>query len=251
MGHGNPMNAIQDNAYTQGWTAMAKDIPTPKAILVISAHWETRGGTRIYAGNTPKLIYDMYGFPRELYQVKYEVEGAPKIASEVIQKVNYTDIAPSHDWGLDHGAWSVLVKMFPEANIPCFQMSLNYTRELSYHYELAKELSFLRRQGVLILASGNIVHNLRYFRSMDEPATDWAYEFDNKVESLILDRNHRELIQYHQLGRAAEISVNSAEHYIPMLYALSLQESDDEVTFANVQLDQTLMGVGMRCFRIG
>lgn len=251
MGHGSPMNAVEDNPFTSGWRTMVQDIPKPKSILIISAHWETSGKTKIFAGEKPKMIYDMHGFPQNLYEVDYPCEGSPILASEIVKQVGLTNIVPTHDWGLDHGAWSVLVKMYPDASIPCFQLSLNNTRDLQWHYDLAKELLFLRRQGVLIVGSGNIVHNLRYMRQFYQPAPDWALEFDAKVVERIKDRNHQDLINYQKYGKSATISVNSAEHYIPMLYALALQEKDEEVTFSNHDIDNTLLGKSMRCFRVG
>ncbi len=251
LGHGNPMNAIEDNAYTRGWADMVKDLKKPKAILVISAHWETRGGTQVLAAPKPKMIYDMYGFPQKLYEVKYEAPGSPELAEELVNKVTYDQIKASHDWGLDHGAWSVLVKMFPQADIPCFQLSLNYTRDLRWHYEMAKELAFLRKKGVLIVGSGNIVHNLNYFRQFNQQAPDLALEFDDYVTQNLEKGNVGALLNYKQLGRAAEISVNSAEHYIPMLYTMALRAEGEALTYANHNIDQSLMGVSMRSLRIG
>lgn len=249
LGHGSPMNAVDNNIYTEGWKQIAKDIPTPKAILIVSAHWETAGGTKVFSGTKPKMIYDMYGFPQNLYEVDYNCKGNPDLAIEIGATVK--DIAPTHEWGLDHGAWSVLVKMFPDASIPCFQLSLNKTRDLQWHYDLAKQLKFLRSKGVLILGSGNIVHNLRYMRWFNQKAPDWALEFDSKVVDFIKDGNHQELINYQKHGQAATISVNSAEHYIPMLYALALQEKDEKITYTNHHVDETLLGISMRCFRVG
>ena len=249
IGHGNPMNAVEDNVFTRGWSEMVNDIPIPKAILIISAHWETSGGTKVFSGEKPKMIYDMYGFPKNLYEVQYPCKGSPELAQEISAGVS--DIALTHEWGLDHGAWSVLVKMFPDIAIPCFQLSLNRTRDLQWHYDLAKQLTFLRKKGVLIISSGNIVHNLRQFQSFDQSAPDWALEFDNKVTELINDKNYQQLINYKKLGRAAEISVNSAEHYIPLLYTLALQNEDETISFANHHVDETIMGIAMRCVRIG
>ncbi len=251
MGHGSPMNAIEDNQYTRTWEKLAQDIPTPKAILIVSAHWETQRKTQIYAGTKPKMIYDMYGFPKNLYEVQYPASGNPALANDISKEVTNFDIAPTHEWGLDHGAWSVLVKMFPKADIPCFQLSLNTTRDLQYHYDLAKELKFLRSQGVLILGSGNIVHNLRYIRSFWDAAPEWALSFDQQVADFINNRDHEQLIKYQKLGKAAEISVNSAEHYIPLLYILALQEKDDPITYSNESLNGTLLDVSMRCVRVG
>jgi len=249
MGHGNPMNAIEENAYTKGWREMVKDIPTPSSILIISAHWETSGGPKVYAGTKPKMIYDMYGFPKELYEVKYAVMGKPDLANEI--SIQIPEISPTEEWGLDHGAWSVLVKMYPEATIPCFQLSLNKTRDMQWHYDLGKQLEFLRKRGVLILCSGNLNHNLREIRSVNQPAPDWALEFDNKFTEIIRNRNHKQLINYSELGNYARMSVNSAEHFIPVLYALALQEKDDEISYANHNIDNTIFGAMMRCIKVG
>lgn len=250
MGHGSPMNAIEDNAYTQGWKNMVKDIPKPKAILVISAHWETTG-SKVLAVDTPKLIYDMYGFPQKLYEVKYPCEGSPDFADEIQKSITHTNVELDHEWGLDHGAWSILVHMYPDASIPCFQFSLNKTRDLQWHYDLAKELAFLRKKGVLIVGSGNIVHNLRYMQYMYNKPFDWALEFDAKVEELIADENHAALINYKSLGEAAEISVNSAEHYIPLLYILALKTKNEKVVYTNHADKETLIGSFMRSLKIG
>lgn len=250
LGHGNPMNAVEDNVFTRKWAEVTKNIPTPKAILIISAHWETRGGTRVFSGEKPKMIYDMYGFPKHLYEVNYPAPGSPELAAEMVSKINFANVEATEKWGLDHGAWSLLVKMYPQANIPCFQMSLNYTRDLQWHYDLAAELSYLREKGVLILCSGNIVHNLRV-GNFDKPAPDWALSFDDYVARKIVGGDHKSLINYQSFGDAALMSVNSAEHYIPMLYALALQESREEITFFNDNVSPALMDVGMRCFRIG
>lgn len=250
MGHGSPMNAIENNRFTEGWKSLMKDIPTPKAVLVISAHWESQG-TKVLAVDKPKLIYDMYGFPKELYEVKYPVDGAPELAREISETVTLTPIGLDHDWGLDHGAWSVLVHLYPDASIPCFQLSLNYTRDLQWHYDLAKELSYLRRKGVLIVGSGNIVHNLRYMAYMNSKPFDWALEFDAKTEELMNKGDHASLINYKSLGTAAEISVNSAEHYIPLLYTLALQQKDEVITYANHTAKDTLIDSFMRSLRIG
>ena len=249
MGHGNPMNAIEDNAYTRGWASMVSDVPSPKAILVISAHWETSGGAQIFAGEKPKMIYDMYGFPQELYRVKYPCLGEPVLANEIATKVE--TISTTVEWGLDHGAWSVLGKMYPHAQIPCFQLSLNRTRDLQWHYDLAKELSFLRSRGVLIVGSGNINHNLRYLMARESTPQDWAIKFDEVVTTAIANKNHRALINYRKLGKFAEVSVNSAEHFIPLLYTIALQEEDEAVSYANHDIEYTTMGLAMRCVKIG
>ena len=250
MGHGNPMNAVEDNSFTRGWTDAVKNLPVPKAIVCISAHWETKG-TKVTAMEQPKMIYDMYGFPQHLYEVNYNAPGNPKLAEEIKNTVTSTKINLDHDWGFDHGTWSVLVKMFPEANIPCIQLSLDRTRDLNYHYQLAQELLKFRNKGVLFVASGNIVHNLRIIMQTANKPTDWAQEFDQKIASLIIEGNHDPIINYKKLGQAAELSVNSAEHYIPLIYALGLRKKNEEASFFNHNQYQDLMSMGMRCVRIG
>ena len=251
MGHGSPMNAIEDNAFTKGWAEAVKGIPSPKAILVVSAHWETVRKTKVFSGVQPKMIYDMSGFPKALYEVRYEVEGQPQLAQEIHRKIHSTTIETTEDWGLDHGAWSVLVKMFPQANIPCFQLSLNTTRDLNYHYELGKELGYLRDQGVLIVASGNIVHNLRYAFTPDPSVRTWTQDFDLQVADAIQNKAHEKLIDYKQFGQAGLLSVNSGEHYVPLLYALGAQRNDDEVTFINHEIPVDFNAISMRCLKIG
>lgn len=249
MGHGSPMNAIEDNPFTQGWKNMVKDIPKPKAIICISAHWETRG-TKVTAMQNPRMIYDMYGFPQPLYDVQYNAPGDPELAKEIVTAITQPTIEEDHKWGFDHGTWSVLTHAFPDADIPCIQLSLDRTRDLNYHYALAQQLVQFRKKGVLIVGSGNIVHNLSVIMRNGNQPTDWATEFDTKVVELINDRNHTPLIHYNTLGSAAEISVNSAEHYIPMLYILALQQKNEHIVYENHQYHDTLMGIGMRSFKV-
>lgn len=236
VGHGNPMNAIQENSFTKGWAESVKDVPTPKAILCISAHWETKG-TFVTAMEKPKTIHDFYGFPQALFDVQYPSPGAPDFAKETKEIITKTTVELDHDWGLDHGTWSVLVKMYPEANIPVYQISLDYTQPAQYHYELAKELSSLRKKGVLIIGSGNIVHNLRMADLRDESNPyDWAIEFDALAKQLILNKEHKKLIDYKNQGAAAMLSIPTPEHYLPLLYALALQDDQEEVSFFNEQM---------------
>jgi len=236
IGHGNPMNAIQENSFTQGWAATAKNISTPRAILCISAHWETKG-TFVTAMDAPRTIHDFGGFPQELFDVQYPAPGSPDMAKKVIKEVSKTNVYEDHQWGLDHGTWSVLTKMYPEANIPVFQMSIDYTKPASYHYELAQELSALRRKGVLIMGSGNIVHNLRYAKLGGNPAPyDWALEFDEQSKSLIESGDHQSLIHYEKLGESARLSIPTPEHYLPLIYILGLQNESECVSFFNEEM---------------
>lgn len=248
MGHGSPMNAIEDNIFTRGWANFVKDVPKPKAIMVISAHWETKG-TKVLSSAKPKLIYDMYGFPKKLYETKYDVKGSPELAKKIIDKVKHNPVSLDDTWGLDHGAWSLLLKMYPKADIPCFQLSLDKKRDLQWHYDLAKELSFLRKKGVLIVSSGNIVHNLKELKSITQRPSDWAIEFDSKVASLINNGDHKQLINYKKLGKAAITSVNSAEHYLPLIYSLGLKDKNDKISYTNHTDKSTELGSWMRCVK--
>jgi 4,5-DOPA dioxygenase extradiol len=231
VGHGNPMNAILDNSFTQGWSKITDKIPKPKAILCVSAHWLTQG-TKVTAMKMPKTIHDFYGFPQELFDVQYPAPGSPSMAAETQSAISSTKVSLDHEWGLDHGTWSVLVKMYPDANIPVFQLSLDRTKGAEYHYELAKELQQLRSKGVLIIGSGNIVHNLRMASFAENPTPyDWVIEFDETAKKLIEKGDHKALINYQNLGKAAQLSIPTPDHYWPLLYSLALQTDQDEVTF--------------------
>jgi len=236
VGHGNPMNAISENSFTKGWSDVATDIETPKAILCISAHWETKG-TLVTGMEQPRTIHDFGGFPQALFDVEYPAPGSPKFAEEVQKVVTKTHVELDDQWGLDHGTWSVLVKMFPEANIPVFQMSIDYTKDPQYHYELAREIKSLREKGVLIIGSGNIVHNLRMAQFGPNPTPyDWALEFDAFVKDRIDAGIHTDLIQYQKQGRAAQLSIPTPEHYLPLLYILGLQEESECAEFFNEEM---------------
>lgn len=235
LGHGSPMNAIEENEFVQGFRTIAKHIPTPASILCISAHWQTRG-TFVTAMPKPKIIYDFGGFPQELYQVRYPAQGNPQLAqktSEIVQKtlVKFDDI-----WGLDHGAWSVIKHLYPKADIPIVQMSLDYTKSSQFHFDLARELLQLRKQGVLIIGSGNIIHNLRMvaWDKLNAPfAYDWAIEANEKIKADIITEDFTSLIQYHKNGKAFELAIPTPEHYLPLLYVLSLKEKDESLVFFN------------------
>jgi len=231
IGHGSPMNAILNNSYTKAICKSVENIPKPQAILVISAHWETEG-TFITAADAPKQIYDFYGFPEELYNVKYNPTGAKKFAEMVARELMDSKVMLTEKWGIDHGAWSVLTHMYPKADIPVFQMSLNKLGDENYHYNLGKKLSKLREKGILIIGSGDIVHNLRIMNyEMDAAPFDWATEFDDYITGSIVNRMHDNIIAYEKLGKSAELSVPTKEHYLPLLYIAGLQEVSDEVNF--------------------
>lgn len=239
MGHGSPMNGIEDNEFSRRWAQMGKDISTPKAVLCISAHWLT-SGTKITAMNQPPTIHDFGGFPQELFNVQYPAPGNPELAAETAKMIKKTTVSLDHEWGLDHGTWSVVKNMYPLANIPVLQLSIDYNQPLQYHYDLAKELSALRKKGVLIIGSGNMVHNLRMvaWDKMNVPnyGFDWAIEMNTTFKKLILDKNHQALIDYQKMGQAAMLAIPTPDHYIPLIYTLALQDKDDETSFFNDQL---------------
>jgi 4,5-DOPA dioxygenase extradiol len=235
LGHGSPMNAIEENEFVQAFRELGRDIPKPESILCISAHWETRG-THVTAMPKPKTIHDFGGFPPELYEVQYPAPGSPVLAQSAKESVSLTEVGLDQNWGLDHGAWSVIKHLYPEADVPVVQMSLDYTKGPEYHYELAKQLGRLRRRGVLIVGSGNMVHNLRLIdwrRLNDEFSFDWAAEAGEKMKTLVLEGDHKSLASIRSLGRAFEMAIPTAEHFLPLLYALASQEKDDAVSFFN------------------
>lgn len=237
VGHGTPMNAIEDNEFSQKWHQLGASIPHPQAILCISAHWETRG-TYITAMQSPKTIHDFYGFPRELFAQQYPAKGLPELADDLANNSLPFSIETDYEWGLDHGSWSVLKHFYPKAEIPVLQLSIDYTKPLSYHVELAKELNFLRRKGVLIVGSGNMIHNLRMVTPKNgdfniEYGYDWAIELNEKFKSRIYDRDINSLTNYKSLDSAVNLAIPSLEHYIPLLYTLALQDKDDQITVFN------------------
>ena len=237
VGHGTPMNAIEDNEFSQKWHQLGASIPHPQATLCISAHWETRG-TYITAMQSPKTIHDFYGFPRELFAQQYPAKGLPELAGDLANNSLPFSIETDYEWGLDHGSWSVLKHFYPKAEIPLLQLSIDYTKPLSYHVELAKELNFLRRKGVLIVGSGNMIHNLRMVTPKNgdfniEYAYDWAIEVNEKFKSRIYDRDINSLTNYKSLDSAVNLAIPSLEHYIPLLYTLALQDKDDQITVFN------------------
>jgi 4,5-DOPA dioxygenase extradiol len=247
VGHGSPMNAIEDNAFSRAWLSEGRALPRPAAILCISAHWET-DGTRVTAQAQPPTIHDFGGFPRALYEQQYPAPGSPELAQLVCDTVTGTQVRLDHAWGLDHGTWSVLRRLFPAADVPVVQLSLDRALSPADHYALAQQLRPLRRRGVLVVGSGNIVHNLRRVDWQDG-AYDWAVEFDTTVERLIRTRDHAALIHYPDLGPAARLAVPTNEHYQPLLYALALQADDEPVTFFAEGV--TLGSISMRSLRLG
>ena len=236
IGHGSPMNAIEDNTFSKRWQQMGKEIPTPKAVVVVSAHWLTKG-TLVTAMPNPKTIHDFGGFPQALFDVQYPAPGSPELATEIQKLITNPAVELDHDWGLDHGTWSVVKHMYPNADIPVLQLSIDYYKPAAYHYELAKQLLALRKKGVLIIGSGNMVHNLRMvaWDKLNEPeyGFDWALEMNNVFKNKISNGFHKELIQYEKLHKAATLAIPTPDHYYPLLYILALQTDNDKVEFFN------------------
>ena len=232
VGHGSPMNAIEDNAYTRSWREMAERIPKPTSIVSISAHWYTKG-TKIMNEKNPKTIYDMYGFPRELYEIVYNTPGSPETA-EASKALISRETSYNNSWGIDHGTWSVLVHMYPESDIPVFQISIDAYAPPEAHYRIGRELRSLREQGVLILGSGNIVHNLRLADwDMDDVGFDWAYEFDGSIHDSIMKKDHEKILKYEELGSLAKLAVPITDHFYPLLYALGASDEGDSISVYN------------------
>lgn len=252
LGHGSPMNAIEDNEFSKGWRMTAQALPKPRVILCVSAHWETRG-TFVTAMEKPKTIHDFGGFPKALFDVQYPAPGSPEWAAETKKTVTGTEVGLDEQWGLDHGCWSVLKHMYPDADVPVLQLSLDYGQPASYHYALARQLSVLRNKGVLIVGSGNMVHNLRMvaWDKMDQPeyGYDWALQAGEIMKKRILDNDFSALVNYTALGKDVQLAVPTPEHYLPLLYTLALKESREELSLFN---DKTLMGsIAMTSIKIG
>jgi 4,5-DOPA dioxygenase extradiol len=232
FGHGNPMNALRRNAYTEGWAAIGAEIQRPRAVLCVSAHWYLPG-TAVTAMQTPRTIHDFGGFPQELFEVKYPAQGDPEIASRVRDLLAPVPVGLDMRWGLDHGTWSVLCHVFPDADVPVVQLSIDATQPAAFHYELGKRLAPLRDEGILIIGSGNIVHNLHAYawgRQAVEPL-NWAVRFETLARELLMTGNHKPLVEYEALGRDALLSAPTPDHYLPLLYVIALQREGDDVTF--------------------
>jgi 4,5-DOPA dioxygenase extradiol len=252
IGHGSPMNGIEDTEFSRRWEKMAEEIPVPSAVLVVSAHWLSQG-TRITAMDFPRTIHDFGGFPRELYEVQYNAPGNPILAKETASLLHSTQVELDHDWGLDHGAWTVVRHMYPQATIPVLQLSIDYTKGPRFHYDLSKELYALRKKGVLIIGSGNMVHNLRMtaWDKLNEPGFgyDWALQINDRFKQLISTGDFAPLIDYQSLGREAQLAIPTPEHYLPLLYALGLKDSKDSTSFFN---DKAVAGsITMTSVRLG
>ena len=236
IGHGSPMNGIDDNEFSREWEKLGRDIPTPSSVLSVSAHWLTHG-TFITAMEKPETIHDFGGFPKALFDVRYPAPGNPKLATKMANLVKETNVGLDHDWGLDHGTWTVVRRMYPDANIPVLQLSIDYYQPADFHYKLGAELDELRRKGVLIIGSGNMVHNLQLtdWNKLNEPGYgyDWALEMNEIFKRNILSANHDALIDYRSLGPAALKAIPTPDHYYPLLYVLGLQSKTDEIQIFN------------------
>ncbi|WP_262151144.1 4,5-DOPA-extradiol-dioxygenase [Chryseobacterium foetidum] len=251
LGHGSPMNAIEENQFVQGFRKAAQEIEKPNAILCISAHWLSRG-TFVTAMEMPKTIHDFGGFPQALFDVQYPVHGSPELASEVVNILNPV-AEEDHSWGLDHGAWSVIRHMYPEADIPVIQMSIDYNKPPQYHFDLGRRLSKLREKGILIIGSGNIVHNLRMvdWKNINTVGAgwDWAIEAREKTNNWLTEGNFQNLIDYRSHGTSLEYAIPTPDHYLPLLYTLGLKEKSEDLRLFN---DELIAGsLSMTSVRIG
>lgn len=252
LGHGSPMNAIEENEFVQGFWSVAAGLPKPRAILCVSAHWETRG-TFVTAMPNPPTIHDFGGFPKALFDVQYPAPGSPTLARETKALVKKTEVGLDDKWGLDHGAWSVIKHLYPKADVPVIQMSLDHYQNPEYHYELARELSSLRRKGILIIGSGNMVHNLGMVAwdklNAVDYAYDWAREASEKMNRFILEGDHQSLVKFRSQGKAFDLAIPTPEHFLPLLYTLALKDEKDEVSLFN---DKAVAGsLTMTSVRIG
>ena len=231
FGHGSPMNTLERNRYTDTWRKIGESTPKPKAILSISAHWYTQG-TGVTAVDRPKTIHDFYGFPQALFDVQYPAPGNPGLAARVREMLRPVEVSLDLSWGLDHGTWSVLKHAYPDADVPVVQLSIDGTRPPRFHYDIGKRLAPLRNDRVLVIGSGNVVHNLSAMRRGGGPAFDWAVRFNEKVRNALSSRDHQMLIEFEQAGEDARLSVPTPEHYLPLLYIAALQNDDEEMSFA-------------------
>lgn len=236
LGHGSPMNAIEENQFVRGFRQIAQEIPRPKAILCISAHWYTRG-TKVTAMEMPRTIHDFGGFPQALFDVQYPAPGNPELAAETKKLLQPAPVELDHEWGLDHGAWSVIKHLYPDADIPVIQMSIDYTKPPEYHFKLANQLQTLRQKGILIIGSGNIVHNLRMIdwkhMNTDDYGYDWALDARNLVNTSMLEGNYKPLMNYHEQGTAMKMAVPTPDHYLPLLYTLGLKGGKENIELFN------------------
>ncbi len=249
IGHGSPMNIVLKNSYTDHLAKLGRDLPRPEAVLVVSAHWLTEE-TCVTCLDDPPQIYDFYGFPRELYELRYPAKGSSEIAAMVADMTETVRIEGSAEWGLDHASWAVLAHMFPSADIPVIELSVNMTKPASYHYKLGRELAPLRERGVLVIGSGNAVHNLRAMESdIDAEPYEWAAEADGAIQSILAKRDAEKLIDYRSALPHSGMAVPTPDHYLPMLYTLGMMSDDDPLVFTHEGIQYA--SVSMRCFRVG
>ena len=248
IGHGSPMNAIEDNPFTQSLRALGQRMERPKAVLIVSAHWLTPGSTSVSVNPGPPTIHDFGGFPDELFQVQYPAPGAPVAAREVISGVKSIAVHEDHEMGLDHGAWSILRHIYPDADVPVFQLSIDWGRSTSWHYALAQELAALRDKGIMIVGSGNVVHNLGRinWQQPDGPAFDWAQQFDAFVQRNVESGDHQALVDYQQLGAVAQMAHPTNDHYLPLLYTLGTRNPKDQLQL--VHHSMAMGSISMRSF---
>lgn len=252
LGHGSPMNAIEENEFVKGFRNVAVKLPKPKAILCISAHWYTRG-TKVTAMEMPRTIHDFGGFPQALFDVKYPAKGSPTLAKETADILKPLEVELDENWGLDHGAWTVIKHLYPNADVPVIQMSIDYTKSPTYHFELAAKLNELRDKGIMIIGSGNIVHNLGLadFANLnkDNYGFDWAIEVRSKVNNWLVDGNFKSIVEYDKQGKAFHLAIPTPEHYLPLIYTLGLKSKKDDLSMFN---DKMLAGsLSMTSVRIG
>lgn len=236
VGHGNPMNAIVQNDFHKKWISIGLELPQPKAILVVSAHWMTNHKTKVTAMSTPKTIHDFGGFPQELFDQQYPAPGSPEMAKLTIDQIHSTVVHEDMEWGLDHGTWSVLKPMFPKADIPVFQLSLDMSKSMDFHFNLGKELEGLRKKGVLIIGSGNMVHNLRKLNAGNE-VYDWTLSFDNRMKTFIDQRNFKSVVNFQSLGQEAKLAHPTYEHFLPLLYVLGAINPNENIEYFNDSFD--------------
>jgi 4,5-DOPA dioxygenase extradiol len=227
FGHGSPMNALQDNSYTRAWRQLGASIPKPRAILAISAHWYTHG-TGVTAMPAPRTIHDFGGFPQALFDMQYPAPGDPALAARICDLLKPIDVQMDHSWGLDHGTWSVLVKAYPDADVPVVQMSMDGNQPPSHHFEMGRRLAALREEGVLIIGTGDVVHNLRVMARGNEPAYDWAVRFNARVRDLLVRGDVQQLVNFQQWDDDARLSVPTAEHFLPLLYIAGAKQDDEK-----------------------
>jgi 4,5-DOPA dioxygenase extradiol len=252
LGHGSPMNAIEENEFVVGFKNVAQTLPQPQAILCVSAHWFTKG-TKVTAMEMPRTIHDFGGFPKALFDVQYPAKGSSELAKLTQQILQPTTVHLDHEWGLDHGAWSVIKHLYPEANIPVIQLSIDYTQSAQYHFDLAKQLQDLRYKGVLIIGSGNIVHNLQLvdFANFhkDNYGFDWAIEAREFVNYKLINGDYASLINYNKQSKALQLAIPSPDHFLPLIYTLALQDKNDNLSIFN---DKLLAGsLSMTSLKLG